>query len=93
MASEAELQAEVDKLRAQVEAYRQRELDDLKAQFATAIAERDNYRNEAYRNAEVGRQIAAGLQEEITRLRSQLEVKEQVSRTLRSANGANASRN
>lgn len=91
--ADADLQAEVDKLRAQVEAYRQRELDDLKAQLATAIAERDNYRNEAYRNAEVGRQIAAGLQEEINRLRSQLEVKEQVSRSLRSANGANASRN
>ena len=91
--ADADLQAEVDKLRAQVEAYRQRELDDLKAQLATAIAERDNYRNEAYRNAEVGRQIADGLQEEINRLRSQLEVKEQVSRSLRSANGANASRN
>lgn len=85
------LQAEVERLRAEVESYKQRELADLRAALAAAIVDRDNYRNEAYRNAEAGRAINAAAEETIARLKSQLEVKDQVSR-LRTTN-ANAGRN
>jgi hypothetical protein len=90
---ESELQqSEIDRLRAEVESYRQRELADLRSALAAAIAERDNYRSEAYRNAEAGRQIHAACQEEIARLRSQIEIKDQVALQLRRPN-ANAARN
>lgn len=90
MAEESQ-QAELERLRAEVEGYKQRELADLKAALAAAIVERDHYRGESLRLADVGRQIDANWQETVARLKSQLEVKEQVSR-IRSA-GANASGN
>jgi transaldolase len=79
MADES-LQAEVERLRAEVESYKQRELADLKSALAAVIVERDNYRNEAYRNAEAGRAINDRAEETIARLKSQLEAKEQVLR-------------
>lgn len=90
MADES-LQAEVERLRAEVEAYKQRELADLRAALAAAIVERDNYRTEAYRNAEAGRAINASAEETIARLRSQLEVKDQIIRGRSTV--ANTSRN
>lgn len=86
-----DIQQEVERLRNEVESYRQRELDGLRASLAAALAERDHYKTEAYRNASVGQQISAELQAEIARLRSQMDTKEQVTRHLRT--NANAARN
>lgn len=71
--SDSDLQAEVDRLRAEVESYRQRELADLKAALSVAQHEAAHYRAEAQRNAEVGRQIASECQQQIVELRSKLE--------------------
>ncbi len=57
--SAQEPQTEVERLRAQVEAYRQRELEDLRSQLAAARQAADHYRAEALRNADAARQIAA----------------------------------
>jgi hypothetical protein len=65
-------QAEVEKLRAEVERLRQRELDDLRAQLTTMREERDNYRAEAHRIAEVGRKIAADYEKRLTECRTKL---------------------
>lgn len=77
------LQAEVERLRAEVETHRQRELSELRSALAAALVERENYRSEAYRNAELGRQIDAAHQETINKLASENE-------TLRKALGATA---
>lgn len=69
------LQAEVERLRAEVESYKQRELADLRAALAAALSERDHYRAEAARNAAAGHQINAAAEETISRLRTQLEVR------------------
>lgn len=69
----ADLQAENDRLRAEVEAYRQRELSDLRSALASAREAADHYRGEALRNAELGRQIDLTHREEIDRLRRELE--------------------
>lgn len=92
MADKDSLQAENDKLRAELEGYKQRELADAKSALAAMTMERDHYRSEAIRNVDVGRQIASELQDEINRLKSQIDVKEQVARQLR-VPSANASRN
>lgn len=67
------LENEVQRLRDQVEAYRQQELIDLRTRLAAAEEARDHYRSEAQRNADVGRQIAAQAEQEISSLRAQLE--------------------
>ena len=67
-------QAEVDRLRAEVESYRQRELAALHAALADARTERDNYRNEALRNADVGRQIDRDYRKIVEALRAKLEL-------------------
>lgn len=91
--SEKALQAEVDGLRAELESYRQRELEDLRAQLAAARQEASHYKGEALRNAEAGRQIHLEAQEQITKLRAQLETKEQLQRVLNRGTNANATRN
>jgi len=72
------LKAEMASLRQQVEAYRQRELSDLKEQLARAKADASHYRSEAERNASIGRQIHLEAQQEIQRLRDKLNTKEAV---------------
>jgi hypothetical protein len=67
------LQAEVDRLRAEIESYRERELTELKTSLAVARQEAVHFRAEAQRNADVGRQIASEAQEQIATLRSQIE--------------------
>lgn len=69
----AELQAEVERLRSEVESYRQRELADLKTALATARQEAAHFRSEAQRNADIGRQIATQAEATIAGLRSQIE--------------------
>ena len=80
-----ELQAEVERLRAEVENYRQRELAEVRSQLADAIRERNHYQQEAHRNADLGRQIYSEQQAEITRLRAELDVQQQTQRNLRNA--------
>jgi len=70
------LQAENDVLREQVEAYRHRELADLRDQLAVAKADASHYRAEAERNAGIGRQIHAESQAEIARLRDRVQTLE-----------------
>lgn len=69
-----DLQPEVERLRAEVESYRQRELADLRSALAQAREEATHYRTEAHRNAELGRQIAAKYETEIVELRGKLEL-------------------
>lgn len=71
--SDGDQQAEVERLRAELESYRQRELADLKTALTQCREERDHYKAEAYRNAEAGRQISSGLNQTIVELRSKLE--------------------
>lgn len=70
------LQAENEALRQQVEAYRLRELEDLRSQLAEAKAAAAHYRAEAERNAEAGRAIHREAQAEINRLRTKIEAGE-----------------
>lgn len=83
--SDESLQAEVDRLRAEVQAYRDRELADLKSALATARQDIVALRQECHRISQAGQYIAAQYQEEIQRLRSQIEVKEQVARQVKRA--------
>lgn len=69
-------QAEIERLRAELESYRQRELADLKAALTQCREERDNYRAEAYRNAEAGRQIASHYQAVTAALQARLDARE-----------------
>ena len=71
------LQAENEKLRQQLEEYRQRELADLREQLAEAKRAVEHYRAEAQRNADLGRQIAAESQGEIARLKERISVLEE----------------
>lgn len=82
---ENELQAEVERLRAEVEAYRQQELLSLREALAAMTAERDHYKAEAYRNADLGRQIHADSQVELAKLRTELDLQAQTDRAIRNA--------
>jgi len=73
VAANDELKAEVERLRAEVEGYRTRELEQLRAQLAQALADLEHYRAEAQRNADVGRAIYAESQAEIMRLQQKLD--------------------
>jgi len=72
------LQTENDELRQQLEDYRQRELAELRQRLAEARVDVAHYRSEAERNAALGRQINAEAQVVITKLRGQLQAKEQL---------------
>ena len=74
MASES-IDQELDRLRAEVESHRQRQLAELKAAKEKAEQEAMHFRNEAQRNAELGRQIAAEYQLQVNDLRAKLEAK------------------
>ena len=73
--TDAEVQpqlTELERLRAEVEAHRQRELAELRSALAVARAEATHYRQEAERNAEIGRKIHTEAQGTIADLRAQL---------------------
>lgn len=76
MSDTEKVQAENEELRQQVEAYRLRELEDLRTQLAEAKAAAAHYRAEAERNAEAGRALHREAQAEITRLRTKIEAAE-----------------
>lgn len=78
MSEVEDLKAEIQSLRAEVEAYRQRELEELRQRLATAEADVQHYRAEAQRNAQLGHQIHIESRQEVERLRSQLEAKERL---------------
>lgn len=73
MEPDGQLQQEVDRLRAEVEQYRQRELADLKSALSLARDEVAHYKIEAQRNADVGRQIAGMYETKLADLRAKLE--------------------
>ncbi len=56
--SDESTQSEVERLRAEVESYRQRELADLRSALAAEREQKDNYRSEAYRISEAARQLS-----------------------------------
>lgn len=92
--TEVDLQAENERLRTEIAAYRAREVADLRTALALAHQEIAEWRAEAHRIATQAQQLAADDQDVITRLRSQLEVKQQVASQLqRSTASANAARN
>lgn len=70
--SDDALQSEIERLRAEVESHRQRELADLRAALAVAREEAVHYRQEAERNAAAGRQIASSYQQQVIELTAKL---------------------
>lgn len=72
MADES-LQAEVERLRAEVESYRQRELADLRSALIAAREEAIAQNAQSKHNADMARQVLATAQAEIAKLRAQLE--------------------
>ncbi len=66
----AELQSEVEKLRGELEAHRQRELAELRSALASASAAAAHYRQEAERNADLGRKIHQQAETTIAELRA-----------------------
>jgi hypothetical protein len=89
MADES-LQAEVERLRSEVQSYRERELADMRSALAVAREESAHYKAEAFRNAEVGREIDATYRERIAALQSQLEAARNMHVTSRRPVNANA---
>lgn len=71
-------QTEIEKLRAEIEGYRQHELADLREQLVSARADAVHYRAEAERNANIGRQIYTEGQVETARLRARVQSLEQL---------------
>lgn len=71
--AEAEAQAEIDRLRAEVESYRQREIEQLQAQLAAARQDAAHYRAEAQRISALAQTRDSEQEAEITRLRGQIE--------------------
>ena len=68
---------EIADLRSQLEAYRLRELEDLRSQLAEAKAQAAHFRAEADRNVQIGHQIAREAEAERARLRERINVLEQ----------------
>jgi hypothetical protein len=70
-------QAEIAKLREQIEAFRLREVEDLRTQLTEAKAQAVHYRQEAERNVQIGHQIAREAEAERARLRERISALEQ----------------
>lgn len=68
--------SELVRLRNEVEAYRQKELADLRQRVLEAEHARDHYRQEAQRNADAAREINATLTGKITELQTKLQAHE-----------------
>lgn len=65
------------KLRELLEQHRERELNELRERTLAAEAKVEHYRNEAQRNADLGRKIAADYQQKIVELEAKVKVYEQ----------------
>lgn len=75
--------AEVERLRAELEKYRQRELDDMRHRLAEAESLVVHYRDEANRNANTGRQIASEYERQVTELKAKIAVYERIDSSVR----------
>ena len=71
-------ETELEQLRALVEEYRQRELEELRRRVAEAEHAAQHYRAEATRIERAGRELQAILQERINKLEAQLQARENV---------------
>lgn len=87
--SESELQAENEKLRAENESFRQREMADLRAALAAAQEAAQHYRAEAQRAVENFHKLDAMDKEKIARLEAELSAVRQM-QTRRKPARANA---
>lgn len=67
---------ENQKLRSMLEEQRQRELADLRERLIQSEAKCEHYRNEAQRNADIGKQLASEYEKKITELRAKVEAYE-----------------
>lgn len=76
MAESAE--EELIRLRAENEAYRQRELEDLKTQLAAAREAADHYKKEAYQVLANFRELEADDRAEFARLKSKIDTLQQL---------------
>ncbi len=70
------LQAEVARLRAEVESYKQQELVSLRSQLAAALEAANHYKNECYRLSQVAKDIDNNAMETINKLKAELEAKQ-----------------
>jgi hypothetical protein len=80
MSSDESLQAEVEKLRSEVESHRQRELAELKSALAAAREDASHYRAEAYRINANFQNLVAMDNEKIGRLEAEIATLRQVNR-------------
>ncbi len=67
-----DLKAENERLRQEIEAYKQRELEQLRQQLSEAREHAEHYKQEANRNASVGHQIYAEMQKQVAALQNEL---------------------
>lgn len=78
---------ENSRLRALLEQHRERELADLRQRTLEAEAKVEHYRNEAQRNADIGRQIAAEYERKIMELKAKVEAYERAATAVRPGTG------
>ena len=78
MSTSDQLEAENTALREQIEAYRHRELAELREQLASAKADVVHYRSEAQRNADIGQRIYTESQLQIEQLRARIQALEAI---------------
>jgi hypothetical protein len=69
---------ELNRLRAEVDAYRQRELEDLRSQLAAAREAADHYKKEAYQVLANFRELEADDRAEFARLKSKIDTLQQM---------------
>lgn len=70
------LSEENRKLRDRIEEGRQREMTDLRQRLIESDAKVEHFRNEAQRNADIGRQVAAEYERKLTELKGKVEAYE-----------------
>ena len=70
---------ENQKLRSLLEEHRQREMSDLRQRLSESQAKEEHYRNEAQRNADIGRQLAAEYERKLSELKVKVEAYERTS--------------
>lgn len=75
--------SEIERLRAQLEECRLRELEDLRTQLAEAKAQVEHFREEAQRNATLGHQIAREAEVERGKLLERINAIERTSTVVR----------
>lgn len=77
MAANAELKAENEFLKLQLEEHRFRELESLRERVATAEHAAEHFKAEAHRNADAAKQLVPEFEKKIAELQSRLDGYEQ----------------